>query len=114
MKPFDKILIAYQLHYEEDMRKLSEIPESDFPQKALDPEMLKLASQLITNLSKIEPSQYKDKSSGTVLHYVEAKSQGIPIIQAPQKAQAKITNILDALKNAVTATATTEPLKKVA
>lgn len=111
IKPFEKILVAYQLHYEEDLRKLSEIPESDFPQKALDPEMLKLASQLITNLSgKFDPAQYKDEYRATVMEYVEAKANGITIAPTPQKAQAKVTNIMDALKNAVSAT----ELKKAA
>jgi DNA end-binding protein Ku len=106
LAPYQKILIGYGLHYPEDLRTVKDIPDSDFPQKTIDPEMIKLAKQLIGNLAgSFDPSLYKDEYREIILKHVEAKAQGIVIAPEPKREIQKQVNLMDALKQAVSATA---------
>jgi DNA end-binding protein Ku len=105
LAPYSKILIGYDLHYPEDLRTIQDIPDN-FPQKTIDPDMLKLAKQLIKNLSgKWEPSLYHDEYREIIMKHVDAKAQGIVIPTEPKREIQRQVNIMDALKNAVNATA---------
>jgi len=100
------ILIGFKLHYAEDLRNLQDIPDYDFPQKAIDPEMLKLAKQLIGNLSgEWKPEIYRDEFRDDIMKQVEAKAQGIVIAPEPKREVQKQVNLMDALKQAVSVTA---------
>jgi len=104
--PDSNILIGYSLHFQEDLKTLQDIPDSDFPQKAIDPEMLKLGKQLIVNLAgKWQPEQYKDEYKEIIMKQIEAKAQGIIIPVEPKKEVQKIASMMEALKQAVSATA---------
>jgi len=103
--PGSNILIGYGLRFHEDLKALTDIPNYDFTQKQIDPEMMKLAKQLVTNLSgKFEPEKYRDEYKEIIMATVEAKSKGIVIQTNPKKEMAKVTNLMDALKQAVTQT----------
>lgn len=105
--PGVKILRGFSLHYIEDLRTTVDIPDSDYTQKPIDPEMLKLSKQLVTNLSgKFDPMKYKDEYREIILKHVDAKAQGITIPVLPKKEVTQQVNLMDALKQAVQATAT--------
>jgi len=104
--PGSNILIGYGLHFQEDLKVLADIPDSDFPQKAIDPEMLKLGKQLIVNLAgRWQPELYKDEYREIILKHVEAKVQGIVIAPEPKREVQRQVNLMDALKQAVSQTA---------
>lgn len=103
--PNSNILVGYSLRFNEDVRTVKDIPDSDFPQKAVDADMLALGKQLINNLSgKWNPELYKDEYRAVIMAHVEAKARGITIAPQATKQMAKITSLMDALKQAVSAT----------
>lgn len=105
--PYDGVLIAYTLYYQQELRGVEELPDREAViTRDVDEANLTLAKQLIDNLSMPwDGSKYRDEYNEAILKVIERKAN--PLAQPeqlPKKEPAKVVvNILAALQAAVEA-----------
>lgn len=96
--PLDEGLIMIQLRHQEEMRSFSEV---EIPDSEIDDAELKLAIQLIDQVSaeKFEPENYTDEVRHHMLEVTEQKVNGEEIVVAQEeREETKIIDIMEALK----------------
>jgi DNA end-binding protein Ku len=101
--PYDGTLIAYTLHYGEeilDHRKIldpEEVEDVKVDKKSLD-----MAKNIIENLSgDFTPEAHEDEYTKTLREIIEAKVQGEEIEIGPREEEGKVINLMEALKQSV-------------
>ncbi len=103
VRPQDEGLVLEQLRYPQELRAFEDIPVDEAQVK--DDE-LKLAIALIEQAAseQFEPADYRDEVRERVLEMIERKVQGEDISLTPsEQPQAKIIDIMDALKASLAA-----------
>ena len=100
--PKQKGLMLYLLRYEEEMRDSKSVL-SDIKDTKNSPQELSLAKQLIdASTSPFDLSAYKNDYEAAVKKLVDAKRKGKPLPEAkPEPKQAKVINIMDALRSSL-------------
>jgi DNA end-binding protein Ku len=83
VKPMDDLLVLHRLRFEQEIRK----PEGlNIPQQTIKPDEIKMASQLIGQLTQpFKPGQFKDEFTDKLLKVIEAKSKGKSTTYKPMK-----------------------------
>jgi len=95
-------MILYTMHFYDELQGN---PTKSLDEKTTENE-LKMASQIIDNMtSKFDPKQYKDEYRGRLEKAIKEKIAGKTIRQPKTAKIAKITNLMEALKASVDATA---------
>jgi len=102
VRPLEKGLVLSTMLYADEI-----VPEDEvegLPErmpKAAERE-LTMARQLIDSLSgKFDPEKYKDEYREKVLELIEAKSRGKEIHFAPKAKEAKVVDLMDALRKSL-------------
>jgi len=100
--PKQKGLMLYLLRYEEEMRDSKSVL-SDIRDTKNSPQELSLAKQLIeASTSPFDLSAYKNDYEAAVKKLVDARRKGKPLPEAkPEPKQAKVVNIMDALRRSL-------------
>ena len=101
--PLDHGLIMIQLRYPEEIRDFEEV---EIPEAEIKEEELKLAIQLIEQVSNEEfrPESYRDEVRDHMIEVIERKVSSQEIIMAPEEApETKIIDIMEALKASLAA-----------
>ena len=103
IKPYNGSLIAYTLHYPEEIQGVDKIEEAETVGKVeVAPNGLAMARSVVENMSgDFVPEEYKDEYAEAVLQMVESKSKGEEIKVEPRAEKAKAINLMDALKKSV-------------
>jgi DNA end-binding protein Ku len=101
--PYNGTLIAYSLHYPEevlDHRKIydpKQIEGANVDKKSLD-----MAGNIIENLSgDFTPEAHEDEYTKTLEKIIEAKVEGEEVQIAPPEEEGKVINLMEALKKSV-------------
>lgn len=106
IKPYNGVLVAFNLHYPEEIQKIGEIEEFEsVGQIKVDNENLSLAIQIIKNLSgDFKPEELVDEYSETLMDIIKAKAEGKEYTIEREERE-KVVNLMDALKKSVKETA---------
>lgn len=118
LRPMGDVLVMEQLHYHGELRSADEVPKSDVPLKDAE---LALARQLIEQgaVEEFRPENYRDTVRERVLEAIQRKVDGQEITaDVAEEPQAKIIDLMDALKASLAkrgaSTAEKKPAKRVA
>ena len=98
IRPMGDILVMEQLHYHGEIRSADEVPRAEVTLK--DAELV-LARQLIEqgSVDEFRPEAYRDQVRERVLEAIQRKVDGQEITAEPSEGpQAKIIDLMDALK----------------
>jgi DNA end-binding protein Ku len=102
LEPWDKGLIGTTLRYPYEIRDAKEYFD-DIPEVPLEPEMLKLAEQILKSKAiNFDPSQFVDRYEEAVIELLKKKRAGIAVSRertAPQSQN--VVNIIDALRQSI-------------
>lgn len=96
--PVEDGLIMIQLRHQEELRTMSDV---DIPPAEIKKDELDLAIQLIEQVAndKFEPEKYTDEVRHHMLEVIDQKVNGDDIVVAPEEQpEAKIIDIMEALK----------------
>jgi DNA end-binding protein Ku len=99
IKPYNGILIAYDLHFPSEIRdtKGIEIKKSN----SFDQDTMELAKQLILKMTKpFNPDEIVDEYTLGLREIISAKAEG-RIIDIPKPQERKVLNLQDALKESL-------------
>jgi len=101
IRPRDNVFVMSALYYADEVRALSGIEELETTPE-VNPEELKLASQLIESITKpFEPEAFEDNYRKQLLDIVKAKAEGKEIVEPPEVETGKVINLMDALKSSL-------------
>ena len=102
LEPWDKGLIGTTLRYRYEIWDAKDYFD-DIPEVALEPEMLKLAEQILkSKATDFDPSQFVDRYEEAVIELLKKKRAGIAVSRertAPQLPN--VVNIIDALRQSI-------------
>ncbi|MEJ2182175.1 MAG: Ku protein [Nitrospirota bacterium] len=103
IKPHDGALVAYTLHYPEEIQKVSELGETALAAEApVDEEQLALAVQIMENMSgPFRPEELVDEYSETLMSIIEAKAKGKKLEVRRPEERRKVVSLMDALRKSV-------------
>jgi DNA end-binding protein Ku len=102
LEPWDKGLIGTTLRYPYEIRDVKDY-FGDIPAVALEPEMLKLAEQILkSKATDFDPSQFVDRYEEAVVELLKKKQAGIAVSREPSVPRPQnVVNIIDALRQSV-------------
>jgi DNA end-binding protein Ku len=118
LRPGEKGVLMHTMYYQHEIRQVDEF-RTDL--SLVKEKELTLATSLIEALAgEFEPEKYKDDYRENLLRMIEAKKQGEEVVATPEPQQAKVVDILEALKASLAmakkpaASATTSEIAAVA
>lgn len=101
IRPRDKVFVMSALYYANEVRALSGIEELEV-EPEINPEELKLATQLIESITKpFHPEEFEDNYRNALLEIIKAKAEGREIVEPPEVETGKVINLMDALKTSL-------------
>jgi DNA end-binding protein Ku len=102
LEPREKGLIGTTLRYPYEIRDAKDYFDN-IPDVALEPEMLKLAEQILkTKVTDFDPSQFVDRYEEAVVELLKKKQAGIAVSRDPTAPRPQnVVNIMDALRQSV-------------
>jgi DNA end-binding protein Ku len=93
--PLEQGLVLHTLHEESDLRDAGEI-FADVPRTAPEPEMVKLAQQLISRQTgTYDPADTEDRYEARLREVIEERRQGKTITAEPEEDPAPRGNVID-------------------
>jgi DNA end-binding protein Ku len=97
LRPAGPVLAMHQLFYSEDVRGADEIA---VPAKKSTAAELKLARQLMQSIAhdRFDPSRYEDDVRARLRETIARKRKGQPIVARKPEREAKIVDLMEALK----------------
>jgi DNA end-binding protein Ku len=96
LRPGKNGVLMHTMFYNHEIRKVDEF-RTDL--SLVKDKELALASSLIEALAgDFEPEKYKDNYRENLLQMIEAKKQGAEVVATPEPQQAKVVDIMEALK----------------
>ena len=96
LRPGKNGVLMHTMYYSHEIRKVDEF-RTDL--SLVKDKELALASSLIEALAgDFEPEKYKDNYRENLLQMIEAKKQGAEVVATPEPQQAKVVDIMEALK----------------
>ena len=102
LQPWDKGLMGTTLRYPYDIRDAKDY-FADIPNVPLDPDMLKLAEQILqSKATGFDPSRFVDRYEEAVAEMLKKKQAGIPVPRehaAPRPQN--VANLMDALRRSM-------------
>jgi DNA end-binding protein Ku len=111
IRPRDRGLTLHTMYYQDDIRSVSEYGKGDHVQ--LKPQELKLAKQLVENLSThFEPEKYHDEYNERLRELIESKRKGEKVTVAAQPKPTRVIDMMEALKRSLAARESAAPGKR--
>ncbi len=103
IKPHNGAMIAYSLHYPEQIIEMKGIEGLEETQKVkVDAANVKMARDLIKNMSgEFIPDEFPDQYNHTLMDIIRTKAEGGEIKATPRVEGAKVINLMEALKKSV-------------
>ncbi len=103
IKPHNGAMIAYSLHYPEQIIGMKGIEGlEELGKIKVDAENKKMAGDLIKNMSgEFVPDEFTDQYNRTLMDIIRAKAEGGEIKAMPRVEGAKVINLMEALKKSV-------------
>jgi DNA end-binding protein Ku len=103
IKPYNGTLIAFTLHFPEEIIAVDKVDEAAELQKIqVDEKNLNLAKTLVENLSSdFLPEAYQDDYSQTLLQIIKAKAEGEEYRVEARAETEKVINLMEALQKSV-------------
>ena len=103
IKPYNGALIAFTLHFPEEIIAVDKVEEAAELQKIqVDEKNLNLAKTLVENLSsEFLPEAYQDEYSQTLLEVIKAKAEGEEYKVEARAETEKVINLMEALQKSV-------------
>lgn len=101
VRPMNGRLVMEQLRYAEEVREIDEVPVEE---GEVDDKELSLAVQLIEQIAHdtFEPEKYEDEVGKRIMAAIEEKVAGEEItMPPPEKPEAKVIDLMDALKQSL-------------
>ncbi len=99
LRPGQNGVLLHTMYYSHEIRKVDEF-RTDL--SLVKEKELALATSLIEALSAdFEPEKYHDDYRDNLLKMIEAKKEGKAVVATPEPQQAKVVDILEALKNSL-------------
>jgi DNA end-binding protein Ku len=96
LRPGKNGVLMHTMYYQHEIRQVDEF-RTDL--SLVKEKELALATNLIEALAgEFEPQKYKDNYRENLLRMIEAKKQGEEVVATPEPQQAKVVDILEALK----------------
>ena len=96
LRPGHNGVLMHTMYYQHEIRQADEF-RTDL--SLVKEKELALATSLIEALAgEFEPEKYKDNYRENLLRMIEAKKQGEEVVATPEPQQAKVVDILEALK----------------
>src|SRR5580698_953756 len=96
LRPGHNGVLMHTMYYQHEIRQVDEF-RTDL--SLVKEKELTLATSLIEALAgEFEPEKYKDNYRENLLRMIEAKKQGEEVVATPEPQQAKVVDILEALK----------------
>jgi DNA end-binding protein Ku len=96
LRPGEKGVLMHTMYFQHEIRQVDEF-RTDL--SLVKEKELALATSLIEALAgEFEPEKYKDNYRENLLRMIEAKKQGEEVVATPEPQQAKVVDILEALK----------------
>ena len=96
LRPGKNGVLLHTMYYNHEIRKVDEF-RTDL--SLVKEKELALATSLVEALAgEFEPDKYKDTYRENLLQMIEAKKQGQEVVATPEPQQAKVVDILEALK----------------
>ena len=93
-------LTLHTMYYQNEIATIEGYGQT--PDVKLKPEEVKLADQLVENLSApFKPGAYKDEFQERLSELIEAKLKGKTVTTAPKKGKAPVIDMMQALKNSL-------------
>jgi DNA end-binding protein Ku len=112
IRPFGNGLIGTTLNFDYEIRSATDAFK-DIPAVKMTAEMLDLARHIIqTKAGKFEPASFDDRYEAALAELVKAKLEGRKIKPAKPAAQAKVVDLMDALRQSAAATKPKQALPK--
>ena len=113
VRPMDGGLVMQQLYYADEIRSMSEVPLGDAEVKTSE---LKLAMQIVDQAisDKFEPKKYGDEVRQRMLEAIEQKVEGQEITAVPEQPQAKVIDLMEALKASLAKGGGRKPARRAA
>jgi len=103
IRPRDKAFVMSALYYADEVRALTGIEELEATPE-VNPEELKLATQLIENITKpFDPEAFHDNYREALLDLIKARAEGKEIVEPPEVETGKVINLMEALKSSLEA-----------
>lgn len=111
VRPYDGALVMSTLYYADEVRDIEDIPE--FPVQAkVHPNEKKMALQLVEGLAaEFKPEEYKDEYRDALMKVINAKVEGAPI-EAPERKEEKVVDLMEALRRSLAATRQEQPARR--
>ena len=96
-------LVAHTLNFDYEVRSAAEVFR-DLPEMKIDSEMLDLAQHIIaTKSGRFDPRDFDDRYDQALAELVRAKQEGREVKAKAPKKPAKVTSLLDALRDSAKA-----------
>lgn len=110
ISPYDGALIAYSLHYPEEVQEIGKIEEvSEVEKISTDINTLSMAKAIIQNLSgEFNLEEYTDEYTQTLMEIIKAKAEGEEIKVEPKVERAKVISLMEALEKSIKETMKTK------
>lgn len=103
---YDNCIVMETIHYPDEVRPVSQVPALPEATIALAENELKMASELITNMTTaFNPSKYTDDYRSELQQLIEKKLEGKEVTVAPSAPKANVIDLMQALKESLAATA---------
>lgn len=100
IKPLDGILIAYDLHFPNEIRNVKDVGKFKFSE--FDDETKELCKNLIDKMTKpFNPELIKDEYTEGLKEIIKAKIEGKEIKPIEKKVEKKVLSLKDALKESL-------------
>lgn len=96
LRPMGGGIVLETLYWQDELRKPE---ESGLDKVKVDEKELKMAMSLVDLLSAgFEPEEYKDEYREALMERIEAKAHGQALVTAPEPKEARVVNLMEALK----------------
>jgi DNA end-binding protein Ku len=101
LRPGKNGVLLHTMYYSHEIRKVDEF-RTDL--SLVKEKELTLATSLIEALvAGFEPDKYTDSYRDNLLHMIEAKKKGAEVVATPEPKEAKVIDIMDALRASLAA-----------
>lgn len=105
VRPLERGLVLSTMQYADEIVRQADLEELPARPPKLSDRELSMAQQLIDSLTvKHRPEKYRDEYRERVMEVIRAKAQGKEIRPAPVKREAKVVDLMDALKQSLAQT----------
>jgi DNA end-binding protein Ku len=102
VQPREKGLVMYTLRHAAEIRSMDNIEELDEMPKAVKPDEVKLARQVIgTFEGDVDFTSYKDDYQVGLREIIDAKIEGREVVTPEIEAPPKVVNLMDALRKSL-------------